>query len=54
VLKLRQFLKDENGVEIVEWAIIVGLIALVSLGVLMGISSWVANVFQTLSTMITS
>jgi pilus assembly protein Flp/PilA len=52
--KIIQFLKEEDGVEVVEWAIIIGLIAVSSLGLLIGLGLWVTNSFQALSTQIGS
>jgi Flp pilus assembly pilin Flp len=49
-LRIKQFLKEEDAIEIVEWAIIIGLIAVTSLGAILGIASWVTNIFQALST----
>jgi pilus assembly protein Flp/PilA len=50
IRKISQFLRDEDGVEVVEWGVIIGLIAVASLGVITGLSLWVSNIFHTLST----
>jgi pilus assembly protein Flp/PilA len=48
--KLLRFLKEEEGTETVEWAIMIGLIAVASIGVIIGIGAWVNTKFSTLST----
>ena len=45
---LRKFLKDEQGTETVEWAIIIGLIAVASIGFIISIGGWVGDKFETL------
>ncbi len=47
---LRRFLKDEQGTETVEWAIIIGLIAVASIGFIIAIGTWVSGKFGTLNT----
>ena len=48
--KLWKFLKDEQGTETVEWAIMIGLIAVGAIGLILGIGEWVYNQFNALYT----
>ena len=45
---LRRFLRDEQGTETVEWAIIIGIIAVTSITLIASIGTWVYNKFFTL------
>lgn len=47
---LRKFLKDEHGTETVEWAIIIGLIAVASITTIGLIGTWVSAKFTQLNT----
>ena len=47
--KLLRFIKEEEGTETVEWAIMIGLIAVASIGVIVGIGAWVQGKFAELS-----
>lgn len=47
---LKRFLKDEQGTETVEWAIIIGLIAVASITLIVSIGEWVKTKFTTLDT----
>ena len=47
---LKRFLKDEQGTETVEWAIIIGLIAVASITLIASIGEWVETKFTTLDT----
>jgi pilus assembly protein Flp/PilA len=46
---IKKFFKEEEGTETVEWAIIIGLIAVAAIGVIMGIGAWVNGKFSALS-----
>ena len=46
---VERFLNDERGTETVEWAIMIGLIAVASIGIIYGIGIWVQTKFATLS-----
>ena len=45
---VERFLNDERGTETVEWAIMIGLIAVASIGLIYGIGVWVQGKFSTL------
>lgn len=45
---LKRFLKDEQGTETVEWAIIIGLIAVASIIAIGSIGTWVSGKFSEL------
>ena len=45
---VRRFLRDEQGTETVEWAIIIGIIAVGSIAFIASIGSWVQDKFSTL------
>lgn len=47
---LKQFLRDEQGTETVEWAIIIGLIAVASITTIVAIGGWVSGKFTELNT----
>ncbi len=47
--KLLRFIREEEGTETVEWAIMIGLIAVASIAVIVGIGTWVNNKFTALS-----
>ncbi len=47
--KLLRLIKEEEGTETVEWAIMIGLIAVASIGIILGIGAWVQNKFSSLS-----
>ena len=44
-----RFVNDERGTETVEWAIMIGLIAVVSILVIMSIGTWVQGKFASLN-----
>jgi pilus assembly protein Flp/PilA len=48
--KLLKLIKEEEGTETVEWAIMIGLIAVASIGIIVGIGTWVNGKFAALST----
>ena len=48
--KLLSFIKEEQGTETVEWAIMIGLIAVASIAVILGIGNWVNQKFTSLQT----
>lgn len=43
---LKKFRKDEQGVEVVEYAIILGIIVVVSLGAIIFIGIWARSQFE--------
>ena len=45
---VKRFLNDERGTETVEWAIMIGLIAVASIGIIFGIGQWVQRKFSAL------
>lgn len=45
---MKRFLKDEQGTETVEWAILIGLIAVAAITAIISIGGWVAGKFNTL------
>jgi len=47
---LKRFLSDERGTETVEWAIMIGIIAVAAIGFILAIGTWVKGKFETLST----
>ena len=47
--QILSFIKEEEGTETVEWAIMIGLIAVASIGVIVGIGTWVNAKFTELS-----
>lgn len=46
---LRKFLRDEQGTETVEWAIIIGIIAVGAIALMATIGGWVQDQFQALA-----
>jgi Flp pilus assembly pilin Flp len=46
--KVKSFLRDERGTETVEWAIMIGIIAVAAIGTIVLIGQWVLTKFQTL------
>ncbi len=46
---VKRFINDERGTETVEWAIMIGLIAVASIGLIYGIGLWVQSKFSTLA-----
>jgi pilus assembly protein Flp/PilA len=46
--KIMRFIKEEEGTETVEWAIIIGLIAVAAIGTILGIGAWVNGKFSSL------
>jgi pilus assembly protein Flp/PilA len=51
---IKRFFREEEGTETVEWAIIIGLIAVAAIAVILGIGQWVNGKFQSLYTGLTS
>jgi len=47
---VKRFLSDERGTETVEWAIMIGIIAVAAIGFILAIGNWVKGKFETLST----
>lgn len=47
---MKRFLKDEQGTETVEWAILIGLIAVAAIAAIINIGLWVAGKFNDLDT----
>ena len=43
---IERFLKDESGLETVEYAIILGIIVVATIGIISGIGLWVQGKFQ--------
>ena len=43
---VERFLKDESGLETVEYAIILGIIVVATIGIISGIGLWVQGKFQ--------
>jgi pilus assembly protein Flp/PilA len=48
--KVWRFLKDEEGTETVEWAIMIGLIAVGAIAIIAWIGGWVSGRFSQLQT----
>jgi len=48
--KVKSFLRDEKGTETVEWAIMIGIIAVAAIGAIVAIGTWVQGKFQDLNT----
>ncbi|MDX8522006.1 Flp family type IVb pilin [Mesorhizobium dulcispinae] len=44
----RQFRDDENGAAMVEYSILIGIIAVAAIGVIIGIGGWVTGRFTQL------
>ena len=51
---VRRFLRDEQGTETVEWAIIIGIIAVGAIALMATIGNWVMAQFQRLADAITA
>jgi len=51
---LRKLWKDERGTETVEWAIILGIIAVGAIALMGTIGTWVQNSFQGLADAVTA
>jgi len=45
---VKRFLSDERGTETVEWAIMIGIIAVAAIGAIVLIGQWVVQKFTTL------
>ena len=43
---LTKFFKEEDGTEVVEWGVIIGLILVASLVAISGIASWVTSILK--------
>lgn len=50
---LKRFVRDESGTETVEWAIIIGLIAVAAIALIVSIGQWVVTKFSQLNTALT-
>jgi Flp pilus assembly pilin Flp len=48
--KIWKFIKDEEGLETVEYAIILGLIVATTIGLITGLGTWVHDKFDTVLT----
>lgn len=46
---VKRFLKDERGLETVEYAIILGIIVVATIGLIAGLGGWVQEQFQALA-----
>ena len=46
---VERFVNDERGTETVEWAIMIGLIAVASIGIIYTIGQWVLGRFSRLN-----
>jgi len=46
---VKRFLNDERGTETVEWAIMIGLIAVASIAIIYAIGLWVFTKFSNLN-----
>ncbi len=42
---IKQFCDDENGAAMVEYSILIGIIAVASIGIIIGIGGWVSGRF---------
>ncbi|TKJ37313.1 MAG: Flp family type IVb pilin [Planctomycetes bacterium B3_Pla] len=51
---LKRFVRDEQGLETVEYAIILGLIVVGTIGAIMTLGGWVLDQFQGINTDITT
>ena len=47
--RVREFLRDEKGTETVEWAIMIGIIAVAAIATIVSIGGWVQTQFTTLN-----
>jgi Flp pilus assembly pilin Flp len=48
--KIKRFLKEEEGMETVEWAVMAGLIAAATVTIIVTLSGQITAAFQRLST----
>jgi len=48
--RIRRFLSDQTGTETVEWAIMIGIIAVAAIATIVAIGGWVQTQFTTLNT----
>ena len=46
---VREFLREEKGTETVEWAIMIGIIAVAAIATIVSIGGWVQTQFTTLN-----
>ena len=51
--RIRRFLKEEEGMETVEWAIMAGLVAAATVTIIVTLSGQITTAFTRLSTAIT-
>ena len=51
---MKRFIGDEAGLEVVEYAIILGLIVVATLAAMVALGSWVVAQFNTASTSVTT
>ena len=51
---LKKFYKDEKGTETVEWAIMIGIIAVGAIAAILAIGTWVVGKFSQLETAVES
>ena len=47
--RIKRFLSDEKGTETVEWAIMIGVIAVAAIATIVLIGQWVGNQFTALN-----
>ncbi|MFO7965586.1 MAG: Flp family type IVb pilin [Desulfobacterales bacterium] len=52
--KILNFIKDEQGLETVEYAIILGIIVVATIGFISTIGGWVRDQFSALATALTT
>ena len=43
---VKRFIRDEQGLETVEYAIILGIIVVASIGLILTLGNWVHNAFR--------
>jgi pilus assembly protein Flp/PilA len=48
--RIKKFMKEEDGVTAIEYALIAALIAVVIIGAVTGVGTWVNSVFETVVT----
>lgn len=46
---IKRFLSDEKGTETVEWAIMIGVIAVAAIATIVAIGNWVSDQFAALN-----
>jgi Flp pilus assembly pilin Flp len=51
---LKRFVRDESGTETVEWAIMIGLIAVAAIALIVAVGAWVVTKFSQLNTALAS